>query len=442
MADGDPTTGAALFAFDSLIRGAGHRLEPATESPADELAATFVEECVKDMRGAWGDTLSDILTVFVYGFSLFEVVYKLRSGPSLDVKSSMYTDGRIGWDVWSIRSQETIAHWIFDDDTGDVTAAVQVAPPKHRPVTIPLSRCLHFRVRARRNSPEGTSLLRNMYEPWYYYKNLQRIEAIALERSGAGFPVARIPADIIVDGNAAFESYKTMVRSIKVDEQMGAVIPSDTYDGTSVRQYDLEFVTTGGAAQFNMDPVLARYERLKLRALLADFLTMGDTGVGSYSQSVNRTDLFASAVNALLDSVADVINVQAIRPLFAINGMPLESCPTFVFNEVSKRDITGFAATLVSLVNAGLVDAADPDLKQFVYDYVGLPAPAEIDAQAQAETTANPVDEQAPTKDEPIPPAKEPNKATEPDQIEKAVAAFKRWVPEKFADLISAEVTA
>lgn len=431
MAESDPTVGAVLYGIESLVRGAGHRIEPANETSEAETAATFVEECLADMTGAWGDTLADVLTCIPFGFSLFELVYKFRNGPTLDAKTSAFNDGKIGWQRWAIRAQETIQRWEFAPDQTP-TAAEQYAPPNYKTVLIPLDKCLLFRVRGRKNSPEGLSMLRNIYEPWYYRKNIMRIEAIGIERDLAGLPMAMIPSNVIVAAGAEYNSYVEIVTNVRRDEQAGFVWPSDRDDNGNL-VYEFKLLSTGGTRQIETDAVIARYERYILRALMADFMTLGDQGVGSHAQASSRIDLFVTGLKAIMDSIADVIDTQAIRPLFALNGMNLELAPSFKFNEIEKEDVAGFVGQLVQLINAGVVNGSDPDLVQHVYDMLGLPAPKVTAEQAQQDATGaqtppeedaqNPQDPNAPEK-----PAQDAKQASE-QELEGALAFLERWAP-------------
>lgn len=448
MSEGSPTIGALLYAFNALISQAGHRLEPADESPAAEEAATFVGDCLSDLEGAWADTLSEILTALPFGFSLLEVVYKQRAGPTNDpATSSAFADGKLGWARWAPRAQETIVRWGFDE-SGRATIAYQQAPPTWTEVAIPLDRCLHFKVRSRKGNPQGLSLIRNAYEPWYYWKHIGRIEAIGIERDLAGIPVVRIPQDVIDNDATALASWDQMVVNLRRDEQAGIRMPSDR-DESGNYQYDVSLLTTGGTRQIDTDAVLARYERLMLRSVMADFLAQGDIGRGSYSQVVGRIDLFLSSAQAILDSFSDVIDLE-IRKLLAVNGVPLEAAPHFAFNDLARKDWSTFGQTLVSLIGAGVVDPADPDLRQWVYDELGLPAPGETDEQQQAETGQEtpPEDaqDQAAGTPEPGTPPPTPNptaptaprKAVEPDDVAAALALFERSVPEQFKGLLDA----
>lgn len=416
MSDGSPIVGAALRAWESLVIATGWRIDPSDDTPQAKELATFVEECIDDLTGSFAETLSEIFTFRPYGFALFETLYKVRSAAS----GSKYDDGRIGWDRWSPRAQETILEWVFDDVTGDATKAVQSAPPKYARVEIPLDRCLHFVARRRKGSPEGTSVLRNAYEPWYYLKNIMRIEAIGIERDLAGLPVVWVPVDVL---NSASEraDWDALGTNIRRDEQASVTMPLE-YDDKGNKTYDLTLLTSGGARQIDTEPIIVRYQTWMLRSLLADWLTQGDTGVGSYAQSVNRTSIFMRSVKGECQPVEDVINT-AIRKLFAVNGLPLELTPKFAFNELSQRDLKEFADSLVALVNAGLVDASDADVGAMVYDMLGLPRADQTEEQVDEEQGQTVNDQQdqerePPTEpeDEPVPPT-QPRQASEPAPV-------------------------
>ena len=435
MAEGDATIGALLFAIESMVRGAGHRIEPADESGNAQDEADFVESCFEDMEGAWGDTLSEILTLIPYGFSLFEIVYKPRRGETGDLRTeSGYDDNRIGWARWSPRSQETIDRWIFRDDW-TTEAAIQIAPPKYREAIIPLDKCLHFRARSRRQNPEGLSLLRNVFDPWYYKKHITRIEAIGIERDLAGLPKVSIPDSVIAAGGTILASWQRVASDLRRDEQAGIVIPSDV-DENGNRLYDVELISTGGQRAIDTDAVIARYERWILRSMLADFMTLGDNAVGSYAQAVSRTGLFMAAVSSILDGIADTINAQGIRPLMRLNGVRQELWPTFSFNELDTKDIQAFAETVATLVGAQIVNPAEPDVKQYVYDVVGLPLAKETleqehdtqDMQPDApESPQNDTNQQDDTQDTPDAQASsERRQAMEPIKVDDDLLAASR----------------
>ena len=197
MSDNDPTIGAVMYMIKQLIKKSEWTVTPASKDPRDIELALFLESCMHDMRMTWSSTISEILSSLIYGFSFHEIVYKIRRGPDATNSKfrSKHRDGLIGWQKMPIRAQSTLYGWEFADD-GDVKAFIQEAPPHYGQVTIPLSRGLLFRTEVTRDNPEGRSLLRNAYRPWYFKKRMEEIEGIGVERDLAGLPVITPPENI------------------------------------------------------------------------------------------------------------------------------------------------------------------------------------------------------------------------------------------------------
>ena len=82
MSSNDPVIGAILYLAEMLIRGTTWSVEPASQSAEDVEAAEFLESCMHDMDTSWANTICEILSMFTYGFSFHEQVYKIRRGPN------------------------------------------------------------------------------------------------------------------------------------------------------------------------------------------------------------------------------------------------------------------------------------------------------------------------------------------------------------------------
>ena len=77
MAENSPVIGAMLFAVESLLRSVDWEIDPASESDNDEEAAEFLEECRTDMSHTWEDLVSEIMSMLIFGWSLFEIVLNM-----------------------------------------------------------------------------------------------------------------------------------------------------------------------------------------------------------------------------------------------------------------------------------------------------------------------------------------------------------------------------
>ena len=220
MADNDPIVGSLLFVIDMMLRRVSWHVEPDSASvEEDAAAAAFTRECMQDMSTSWEDLISEIMSMLTFGWSYHEVVYKKREGDVRDPKRrSKYVDGRYGWRKLPIRGQDTLQEWEFDE-SGGIRSMTQQAPPDYRTVKIPLGRALLFRTRTHKGNPEGRSILRSAYRPWYFKRRIEEIEGMGIERDLAGLPVMWVPPELL-DSHATAEE-RTLLAQIKKIVQIG-----------------------------------------------------------------------------------------------------------------------------------------------------------------------------------------------------------------------------
>lgn len=373
MERNDPTVGAVLFAIRMLCRRVPWRVTPATQQPFDQEAAEFVETCMNDMSRSWADTVDEIFqNMLPSGHAPMELVYKRRAGPMSADPSfrSRYSDGRVGWRKMEVRAPDTIFRWQFDDH-GGIQGLYQLAPPHYYQTYIPIKKLLLFRTTVDKNNPEGRSILRNAFRPWYMKKNLENIEAIGMERDLAGLPVAYCPPEIMSSGatqdqKATFAALKEIVTNIRRDEQEGLVMPL-AYDQSGKPLYDLKLLSTGGARQFDTDKVINRYDQRIAMTMLADFLLLGHNASGNRSIVEKRTDVFATAIGAYLDIVADVVNRHGIPRLFELNpDLEVSDYPKLEHGDLESVDLDQLGTYIQKLAQSGFPLFPNPDLEKFL----------------------------------------------------------------------------
>jgi hypothetical protein len=377
MSENDPIVGALMHTFNMLLRNVQWRVEASGSKQEDVKAAKFVESCMDDMEHTWSDFVSEVLSMLVYGWSWFEVVYKRRLGLyTRDHRTmSRHEDGLIGWRKLPVRAQETLFKWVFDDD-GRVRAMVQMPAPHYRQTLVPMSRSLLFRYQHAKGNPEGRSLLRNAYRPWFYKKRIEEFEAVGVERDLAGLPMVKVPAEWLraKPGTAQHKAvleFKKMVKSIRRDEQEGLVFPQAYDQDTKQPLFDFQLLGSGGSRAFSTDSIINRYEQRILMTVLADFILVGHQGVGSYSLHVDKTGIFRTSLNAIVDSIAEVLNRQAVPRLMRMNGM--RSLPRFVPSDVDAPDIAQLGAFMGQMAGLGMSWFPDPDMEQFVRRAARMP---------------------------------------------------------------------
>lgn len=353
MSDNDSIIGSILFAIEMLIRQASWDIEAQGNSKKDREAAEFVKSCLEDMQQSWQDTISEILSFLIYGWSYHEICYKRRLGKNnRNSLSSKYNDGLIGWQKLPIRSQDTLWRWEYDEND-ELIGMSQMAPPDYQIRTIPLEKALHFVTKSRKANPEGRSILRNCYTSYYYKKRFQQIEGIGVERDLAGLPMIQPPENVNLwdtadpDSMKAFAYAENLVKNIRRDSKEGVVLPFG---------WKLELLSGGSKRQFEIGSIIERIDNRMAMTCMADFVLLGHQQTGSFALSSDKTKLFAVAIGTYMDIICDTFNTQAIPRLIDLNRnhfQGMKEYPKLVHGDIEKPNPLEIASVYEKIISCG-----------------------------------------------------------------------------------------
>jgi len=359
-----PLVNAMLFLVEMQVRRVEWNVKPKDDSKSARKWADFVEECLGDMSFTWEDTISEIMSMFAYGFSLTEIVYKMRD------------DNKIGWRKWAIRSQNTISEWDFDEN-GGIRGVVQEDmyrfPP--RTISIPIEKLLLFRTSSRKNNPEGRSFLRAAYRSYYLAKHLANVQAIFYERLN-GIPVGRVPSQLLSANataaqQAILSDMKEIVVNLRVDEQAGVILPSDR-DEEGNRYYELELMRSDAGAGYDIEATIIRNHQEILMSILADVVMLGHTGMGSFNLAQVKMDNFWTGIDALVAGIAAIINKHAIPRLMKLNAVPEKYWPSLKPGSVQRIDLDALGQYLVRMAGSG-ISLEDAELQAYLLRQANMP---------------------------------------------------------------------
>ena len=363
MASNDATIGAVLYATKTLIRSVPWYLKPADESAEADEARQFVDECRGDLSHTWEDFVIESLSDMVHGWALFEIVYKVRDGRNEDpARNSKYTDGRIGWRKFGIRSQDTLVRWEFDDD-GGIRGMHQSAPPTYEVTFLPIEKCLLFRPDFSKNNPEGKSLLRNSYRAWFYKKRIEEMEGIRIDRDATGLPKMSLPPEIMNASpgttNATLrDDYEGKLQKLRHDEYGCVLVPAETTQDGQPSGFKFELIQSTGGPAIDMDRTIRRYQHDIAMTLMAEFMLLGSQPSGTRSLADSKTELFAVALGALMDTRKAVLNRFAIPRLLRLNGIDEQMAPTLEHGDIESRDLAQLGTFVQQMLSVG---AMTPD---------------------------------------------------------------------------------
>jgi hypothetical protein len=395
MMDNNSIIGAVLFVIEMLFRGSMWDIEavkdPITGESSEEAkqAAEWTKGVLfEDMEMTWDDFLSDVASMFGFGWAYLEIVYKQRKGRTDDIHtSSKFNDGTIGLQKVALRAQESIYKW-ETDDKNEIIGMYQEDPNKGRIYFIPIEKAMLIRPKRWKNSPEGRSILRNAYRPYYYSTRLEEIEAIGYERNYAGIPMIRIPKKLISSSDpvdiATKEAYVSIGYKLRRNEQSAIVIPSDTFtneDGqyTTNREVDIKLMgseSTGFSA--DIDKAVKRHDQKIAISLISDWVTLGMNERGSFAMSRDKTDMFLRAIEGWLETIASHVKRDLITRLWELNGFDMSIMPNVTYGSPAPEEVGDVATALNKLTQSGMEVFPDVRVENIMRNKLGFPEKMEV----------------------------------------------------------------
>lgn len=364
MAWNDPVVSGMLFAVEMFIRQADWYFVPPELPDGEELSdedrtnTDFANSLLEDMSHTWQEFLSEALTMLPFGFAPFEIIYKVRDGDNEDSRrNSRFTDRRIGWRKLAIRAQDTIDEWHWDE-AGGLTGLTQFIPAESFRQVIPIEKLVIFRIRPYKNNPEGQSILRGAYRPWYIKKRVEEDEAIGIERDLKGMPMVTVPAEWKAPGasdaqKAAVAEYEQLVARARRNEMSGLVIPA-MYDRNNNQILKFELVSTNSTRNHDTDKIIQRWDTRVALSILAQFIITGlQSNTGSFALASSQTHAFSVATGAVMDSIAETTNRHAMPKLWRLNGLPMDRIPQLRHGDIESPDLRDLGNYLLRLHDSG-----------------------------------------------------------------------------------------
>jgi hypothetical protein len=330
MRRSDGQVKAALLACELPLRSAHWDIEAASDNKQDQVIADAVRDNLfNNMTITFDDFLRHILLMLPFGFSVFEKVWELREGVWC-------------WRKFAPRLPKTIAEWKFDDEGG--LAGVKQRTWKgnlYQDIDIPVDKLLVFTNSREGSNYEGISLLRAAYKHWYYKDQLYRIDGIAAERHGVGLAVFHYPSATPKEDKDAVSA---IGERLHAHERAYIALPEEI-------KFDLQ----GVAGQLHdIKGSIEHHDIMIVRSILAQFINLGASDVGSFALSQDQSGFFLMALRAIGKNICDTFNRHAIQQLVDYNWEVVKY-PQLTVSGLEFYDIAKYSVAISALVNSGLI---------------------------------------------------------------------------------------
>jgi hypothetical protein len=375
----DATVASALAALTLPIRRASYEWR---SEGSDEHVA-LIESAFNDMDGSFDDLISEIATMFAFGWSYFAWQLKKRAGPkSFNEGGSKFNDGRMGFRQIALRAQSSLRRWQVAED-GTIGGMWQQTASMNNEQFLPISQGLLFRTSKEANNPEGFSLLRPCWRAWRYKREIERIEAIGLQRALMGTPVVTLQPGASNFATNAGNSDEYRARQVIADlhgnRTLGVV-------EDSFLKFRFETPKMQGLTGDSSN-VLKRKDEDLARALLAMFIMLGSQEQGSWALSRELADMFFLSIEGYLGLILDVLNRDAVPILMRWNGLPEDENMPYLHASINRRiDLETVSKVASELAGAGIL-TPDNETELYIRKLMGLP---ETVPEIRSEIKVNP----------------------------------------------------
>jgi len=352
MKRSDSQIKAMLLVLELPLRSTKWYVEPADKSSKAKKIAEFVENnlfsCPPDgMKYHFDDFLRQACTMFAFGHSIFEIVYKL--------------DGQeLKWSKFAHRPVSTIYDFIYTDNGELEKVQQQLINNSWKIVDIPADKLLIFTHRMENGDVRGQSILRTAYKHWTIKDFLYKTLNIGIERNYIGTPTVTIPA------NATDQDIiraKEIVKSLRGHSMGGATIP----DNYTLGMFE------GSRNMADIMPYIEHQDLMIVRSILAQFINLGSNSVGSFALSENQTDMFLMMLGAEAKYFSNTINSYAIPQLVKYN-FSSDLYPKLNFKSFGGQE--KLIETLKLMVDGKIV-VPDKNLEEWMREMLELPEKSE-----------------------------------------------------------------
>jgi hypothetical protein len=389
MGDNSAILGTALWLTEALLRQVNWTTEKNESGhPLAEEACNHVDEAFNDMESKWQAVIATFASAMQFGWADVEPTFKIRKGRQREpLLNSKHNDGKIGWRDWAPRPQESLDRWVFDKN-GRVLGWWQRPPHSQRTLWLPADRLLRFRLRNKKNNPEGYSLLRVPYVSYFYATRITEVEAIGIERQTAGMPKMEVPPQLLDDAatddeKTALAEWKDFVQKVRTDSQYGAVVPAEETPDGKKTGFRFSLVAASGKGEASADPVIKRHESRMAMSFFVQFLLLGQDKHGSYALSSDMTHNLSVALGTFLECIAEICNDDAIPQLCHLNGYPPEAYPTRKPGDIEKQSIVEAGQFVAGMLGSGGMQPSE-ELNDWAYRMIGEEPPEQPDVSTIA----------------------------------------------------------
>lgn len=353
----DADVGSAIDQITMPLEASAWEVVPGDESDAARESAEIIADDLLWSPNVytWGYVLDHALQAVAWGSMLFEPVWAIGEKVRLEKLAPRMP--------YSIREH-------FVDRAGLLTEVEQyVSGDDAGIIRIPASKLVVIVYRQKGSDYTGSSLLRRAYRNWWMMTQLEDVDGIAAEKHGMGVDVATYDPEAIKGDQLT--DLKSALRVLHAHQMQNLTVPNSV---------DYKILAPSGTVHDTMQSVKHHQQKV-FRALLADFLGMGEGRLGSHGLSEDKTSMLLLKLKKLGQLIVESFNSQLLAPWHRWNYGETVPPPRLKHGRIDTRDLLAFVQAVAAGADAGVL-TPDATVEAMVRDIGGLDPIGESEREA------------------------------------------------------------
>lgn len=223
----------------------------------------------------------------------------------------------------------------------------------------------------------GNSILRSAWRPYEYKARLENLEAIGYERS-TGLPVAYPPEDADDD---QIDEVEEALKAIRQGESLYLIVPGPKQTAQQ-KGWIVEDLAIKGDSDASPNEAINRYVSEIARNVLAEFMRLGQDGVGARATGDVQQNPYYDAVAAVTRYIEDIFNEAIVRPLVDWN-YNVRRYPRLRFSKIHANSLQVVAEAVAKLVAQKVIEPT-PEIEAWLRDMLDAPEkPQSLEGRAK-----------------------------------------------------------
>lgn len=369
------------------------------KSRVSEELAKFLNYNIHNMSyGTWMETVNNLTTDIVNGFSLTNIVTekrnhgKYRGMRVLKKLAPRDPKSLYGW-VWDNNYREVVGFMQkpniiknrvkgFGEYNNALTATNYTTYQNGSYPYTPISAAIHTKYNPTMNNPQGDSPLNHCFDAFLEKKLVEKYEVVGVSKDLGGALILRVPSDLIIrasqpdvypDEAREYEELQKDAALLHAGESTYIVLASDVDPSTKSYDYDISFKgIDGGGKQYKTSDIIDQKRKSIYNVFGTGFLLLGQSSVGSYALSSSQTTTHGMYVQRNIMWKCDAINNQLIPAILMANNLKIdwEDMPRFEPKDPDEMSVDDLSKAIQRMKSVG---GLTPEALKTLYLKAGLP---------------------------------------------------------------------